>query len=82
MKIHIDNLTAKMKGFDLNIYQEADALVDFNRLVDYVDKLESDLQKAEKIKQLLKEIQLYETDSNDAWVTNVLKMIDEELRGM
>lgn len=38
------------------------------------------IEKAEKMEHLLKEIQLYETDSNDDWVTDVSKMVDEALR--
>ncbi len=54
----------------MTVMQIADALKEAHDLI----------QKAEKMEQLIKEIQLYETDSNDAWITNVLKMIDEALR--
>jgi len=40
MKIEIENLKAQMQGFDLNIYQRADALIEFNKLLDYVKELE------------------------------------------
>ena len=40
MKIQIENLKAQMKGMDLNIYQKADALIEFNKLLDYVAELE------------------------------------------
>lgn len=40
MKIQIENLKAKMTGVELNIYQKADALIEFNKLLDYVDELE------------------------------------------
>jgi len=40
MKIDIENLKAQMQGFDLNIYQKADALIEFNKLLDYVNELE------------------------------------------
>ena len=40
MKIEIENLKAQMTGRKLNIYQKADALIEFNKLLDYVDELE------------------------------------------
>ena len=40
MKIKIENLAAQMQGFDLNVYQKADALIEFNKLIDYVIELE------------------------------------------
>lgn len=40
MKIQIENLKAQMQGRDLNIYQKADALIEFNKLLDYVEELE------------------------------------------
>jgi hypothetical protein len=40
MKIKIENLKAKMSGARLNIYQKADALIEFNKLIDYVEELE------------------------------------------
>jgi len=40
MKIEIENLKAQMAGRELNIYQKADALIEFNKLVDYVNELE------------------------------------------
>jgi hypothetical protein len=40
MKIEIENLKAQMTGIELNIYQKADALIEFNKLLDYVNKLE------------------------------------------
>lgn len=40
MKISIDNLKAQMQGKNLNIYQKADALIEFNKLIDYVEELE------------------------------------------
>jgi len=40
MKIEIENLKAQMAGWDLNIHQKAQALIEFNKLVDYVDELE------------------------------------------
>ena len=55
---------------NMTVRQIADAFKEAHQLI----------EKAEKMEHLLKEIHLYETDSNDAWVTNVLKMIDEALR--
>jgi len=40
MKIQIENLKAQMTGRELNIYQKANALIEFNKLLDYVDELE------------------------------------------
>lgn len=40
MKIQIENLKAQMQGRKLNIYQRADALTEFNKLLDYVEELE------------------------------------------
>lgn len=40
MKIQIENLKALMTGKELNIHQKADALIEFNKLLDYVDELE------------------------------------------
>ena len=40
MKIQIENLKAQMTGRELNIHQKADALIEFNKLLDYVDELE------------------------------------------
>ncbi len=44
MKIEIENLKAQMQGRDLNIYQKADALIEFNKLIDYVEELEQKIQ--------------------------------------
>lgn len=54
----------------MTVRQIADALKEAHQLI----------EKAEKMEHLLKEIQIYETDSNDVWVTNVLKMVDEVLK--
>ena len=40
MKIQIENLKAQMTGKKLNIYQKGDALIEFNKLLDYVNELE------------------------------------------
>jgi hypothetical protein len=40
MKIDIENLKAQMTGRELNIYQIAKALREFNKLLDYVNELE------------------------------------------
>lgn len=40
-KPEIENLNAQMRGIDLNIYQRADALSEFNKLLAYVEELES-----------------------------------------
>jgi hypothetical protein len=40
IKIQIENLKAQMTGRELNIHQKADALIEFNKLLDYVDELE------------------------------------------
>ena len=36
MKIRIENLRAYMQGWELNIHQRADAIKEFNKLIDYV----------------------------------------------
>ena len=38
------------------------------------------IRKSQKMEKTLRDIQLFETESNDDWVTNVLKMVDEALR--
>jgi hypothetical protein len=38
------------------------------------------IRKSKMIEKTLRDIQLFETESNDDWVTNVLKMVDEALR--
>ncbi len=40
MKIQIENLKAQMQGRELNIHQKADALIEVNKLIDYVEELE------------------------------------------
>ena len=40
MKFTIENLKAKMQGFKMNIYQDADALNEFNSLLEYIEELE------------------------------------------
>lgn len=42
-KPQIENLKAQMQGRELNIYQKADALIEFNKLLNYVSKLEQKL---------------------------------------
>lgn len=41
MKIQIENLKAQMRGVKLNIHQLADALIEFNKLIEHVETLES-----------------------------------------
>ena len=48
IKTALENLKAKMQGRELNIYQKADALIEFNKLLDYVEEqfeLRSELLK-------------------------------------
>jgi len=40
IKIEIENLRAYMQGWELNIHQKADAIKEFNKLIDYVIELE------------------------------------------
>jgi hypothetical protein len=40
MRIQVENLKAQMQGINLNIYEKADALIEFNKLLDYVEELE------------------------------------------
>ena len=40
MKIQIENLKAQMQGRELTVRQKADALIEFNKLLDYVKELE------------------------------------------
>lgn len=40
MKPQIENLKAQMQGFNLTIMQRADALIEFNKLIEYVDGME------------------------------------------
>lgn len=39
-KPQIENLKAWMTGRDLNLYQKADAVIEFNKLLDYVEHIE------------------------------------------
>lgn len=41
----IENLKAQMKGHDLNIYQKADALIEFNKLLEYTEQLEAKVKE-------------------------------------
>ena len=51
MNIQIENLKAQMTGKELNIYQKADALIEFNKLLNYVDKIEKLLKLCEVSQQ-------------------------------
>lgn len=44
MEIQIENLKAQMRGVELNIHQRADALIEFNKLVEYTENLESKVE--------------------------------------
>ena len=44
MKIQIENLKAQMRGVELNIHQRADALIEFNKLIEYTENLESKVE--------------------------------------
>lgn len=46
-KPQIENLKAQMQGKELNIYQKADALIEFNKLLNYISELEQKLLKDE-----------------------------------
>lgn len=54
MKIQIETLTQKMQGRKLNIYQEADALIEFNKLTDYVEEMERKIEQIESQKDFCK----------------------------
>ena len=45
-KPSIENLRAQMQGFNLNVHQKADALIEFNKLLEYVDYLQTYQVKA------------------------------------
>ena len=45
MKIQIENLKAQMQGKKLNLHQRADALIEFNKLVEYVKELKEENRK-------------------------------------
>ena len=53
MKIQIENLKAQMQGEKLNLHQRADALIEFNKLVEYVEGLKTDneIEKEEIVKR-------------------------------
>lgn len=54
MKIQIESLKAQMQGRELNIYQKAEALIEFNKLLDYVEELEQlTIHSDEKQRELL-----------------------------
>jgi hypothetical protein len=43
MKIEIENLSAQMRGLNLTLPQKGQAINEFDKLVEYVEKLESNL---------------------------------------
>ena len=45
MKIQIENLKAQMQGKKLSLHQRADALIEFNKLVEYVKELKEENRK-------------------------------------
>ena len=45
MDLQINNLIAQMQGRNLHIIQKADALIEFNKLCDYVNDLEKQVKK-------------------------------------
>jgi hypothetical protein len=50
MKIEVENLKAFVKSMDLTIHQKADAVIEFNKLLDHVDDLQ---KKNAELKKLL-----------------------------
>ena len=44
MDIGINNLIAQMQGINLNIHERADALMEFNKLVEHCEHLEAKLK--------------------------------------
>jgi hypothetical protein len=42
----IENLKAQMQGHELNIRQRADALIEFNKLLEYTEELESKVKNS------------------------------------
>lgn len=44
MKIEINNLTVQMQGRSLAVHQRADALIEFNKLVEYTEELEKQVK--------------------------------------
>jgi len=74
MKIEIENLKAQMQGFDLNIYQRADALIEFNKLLDYVNKLEQLSANEGKLhstsmEEILKILNKYKWGATETYLT-------------
>jgi len=47
MNIQIENLKAYTSGRNLNVFQKADAIDEFNKLLNYVDDLEKQLKLCE-----------------------------------
>jgi len=48
MEIQIENLSAQARGMNLTLHQKADALIEFNKLIKYMEELEEDLFDARK----------------------------------
>lgn len=44
MDLQIENLNAKLAGHKLNIYQKADAKKELNKLIEYVNELETKVE--------------------------------------
>ena len=42
----IENLKAQMQGHELNIRQRADALIEFNKLLEYTEELEAKVKNS------------------------------------
>ena len=67
MKIKIENLKAQMQGFNLNIYQKADALIEFNKLLDYVSELEQGINDLIVVELSDEEIKIITRQELEQW---------------
>jgi hypothetical protein len=41
----IENLNHQQNGHNLNVFQKADAIIEFHKLIKYIEHLESEVQK-------------------------------------
>jgi len=46
-KPETNNLTAFIQGHNLNVFQKADAVIEFNKLLEYIEYIESEVKKCD-----------------------------------
>jgi len=80
MRIRIENLKAKMRGVELTLHQKADALTEFNNLLDYVEKLElSNSARSDSYNEVVPQTDLLaEKLTNQLFVMDKQKILKEK----